>query len=114
MLLTCLTISQGAVGSFTPLVIQQVYGANPRKTLLLLMPTGVVGGVANIIAGYVTSRVPNSRCAVFAVFALVSLAGGVLQWKVPLSHKEGILAGCFIIPAYSACLGTMTGLVGEL
>lgn len=95
------------------MVIQQVYGASPRKTLLLLMPTGVVGGVANLIAGYITSRIPNTRCAVFAVFALISLAGGVLQWKIPLSHKEGILAGCFIIPAYSACLGTMTGLVGE-
>jgi hypothetical protein len=56
-LIFCITFAVaspgGAVGSFSTLVIQQVYGANARTTLLLLIPSGFIGGIVCLTAGYV-------------------------------------------------------------
>ncbi|KAK4057065.1 hypothetical protein OIO90_001965 [Microbotryomycetes sp. JL221] len=111
IMIFCMASPNGAIGSFTPLVIQNSYGASARRTVLLLMPAATVSGVSNLLAGALTYLVPNTRCAAIIFLGLVTLMGAALEWKLPFSNKEGLLAALYLMSAFSGALGTTTGLV---
>lgn len=106
----CLTCPSGAVGSFSPLVLQRVYGATASRTLLLLMPSATVGGVCALIAGYMSFYLRNARCFTIILFAGICLIGAALEWRLPLTDKPGILAGLYLMSSYGGALGVVTGL----
>lgn len=90
----------GAVSSFSPLVLQRVYGASPRRVLLLLMPSATVGGVCALVAGYMSFYIRNARCAVIILFAGICLIGSAMEWQLPLENKKGVLAGLYLMSSY--------------
>ncbi|SCV71509.1 BQ2448_3097 [Microbotryum intermedium] len=136
MLMTfCTCAPAGVIGTFSPLVISSGYGADPLRTLLLLMPTGLVAGFSNIIGGsvrsiqpidlsssvdltsfrqlmlrYIALKYKNTRIAVIIALSIISVTGTALQWHVPLTKKRGLLAGVYLIIASSGALGGLTGL----
>ncbi|KAK4052492.1 hypothetical protein OIV83_002294 [Microbotryomycetes sp. JL201] len=111
IIIFCMGSPNGAIGSFTPLVIQNVYGATARRTLLLLMPAATVSGVSNLLAGTLTYLVPNMRCISIITLAVITMVGAALEWKLPFSDKEGLLAALYLMSAFSGALGATTGLV---
>jgi hypothetical protein len=74
------------------------------------MPSGVVGGFSNLFAGYIAFKLPNARCFAIVLFSLICMIGSALEWKLPLTSKEGVLAGLYLMSAFSGALGTLTGL----
>ncbi|KAM0790575.1 hypothetical protein ACM66B_004442 [Microbotryomycetes sp. NB124-2] len=111
IIIFCVGSPNGAIGSFTPLVIQNVYGATARRTLLLLMPAATVSGVSNLLAGTLTYLVPNTRCLSIIALSVITMIGAALEWKLPFSNKEGLLAALYLMSAFSGALGATTGLV---
>ncbi|SCZ89227.1 BZ3500_MvSof-1268-A1-R1_Chr1-1g01042 [Microbotryum saponariae] len=110
----CTCASAGVIGAFSPLVISKGYGADALRTLLLLMPTGVVAGFSNIIGGYIALKYKNTRIAVIISLSILSATGTALQWRLTLAKKEGLLAGVYLIVASSGALGGLTGLACTL
>ncbi|KAK4057064.1 hypothetical protein OIO90_001964 [Microbotryomycetes sp. JL221] len=105
----CMASPNGAIGSFTPLVIQNVIGASSRRTLLLLMPAAAVAGCSNLVAGTITYLFPNTRSACIIFMAIVTLIGAALEWKLDLTNKQGLLGALYPSNTAGASRKTVVG-----
>lgn len=77
------------------------------------MPSAAVGGFCALIAGYMSFYIPNARCGVIILFAGTCLIGSALEWQLPLTDKQGILAGLYLMSSYGGAIGALTGLVAS-
>lgn len=132
IMMFCASTPNGAASTFTTLVIRDVCasssahfassadfasstdGADARRTLLLTIPTGVVSFVCTFGGGIMAYKVPNARVGVFCTVSGISLLACILQWKLPLSSREGLLAALYLIAAFAGAVGQVLGFIGGL
>lgn len=110
----CFTIAMliffinGPVSTFVPIIIQG-FGYSPLNSLLLTMPSGAVGGIANLALAFIAMRKPGTRCWMASIMTLGSCLASVLLWQLPLSNQGGLIFAATILPlglaAYSLLLG---------
>jgi hypothetical protein len=55
-------------------------------------------------------RVPNSRIGTFAFFLILTMIGAAMTWALPLNQRGALLAGLYLIVAYSGAYGVVLGL----
>lgn len=99
----------GPVSTFVPTIIQG-FGYSPLNSLLLTMPSGAVGGIANLAVTFVASKRPGTRCWIASTMTLGSCLAAVLLWQLPLSQKGGLLFASTILPIGLAAYGLVLGL----
>lgn len=56
-------------------------------------------------------KVPNARVAVFCTVCIISLLACILQWKLPLSSREGLLAALYLIASFAGGVGQVLGFI---
>ncbi|KAL8279318.1 hypothetical protein RQP46_008355 [Phenoliferia psychrophenolica] len=99
-----LLVANGAVSTFTPLVIQTVLKSTNFQTLLLIMPGGVLASTMQILGGYVASRTTGMRSYIALMSISVTLICAALLWQLPLTNKKGLLASIYLMATFSASI----------
>ncbi|ETN40996.1 uncharacterized protein HMPREF1541_02928 [Cyphellophora europaea CBS 101466] len=101
--ITCMIPSGGITVFFTLLI--QGYGFNPRSTLLITMPAGVVQIVVNIGVSWLAQKYRNRMLwatigMLFSIFSISLMTG--LARDGPTAHRIGQLVGYYILYGNSA------------
>lgn len=94
-------IPNGGLVTFSSIIVSGL-GYSTLITTVLGIPTGVLATVWQILLGFLTTRIPNSRCATIAVANLVPLVCAILMWKLPTENKHGLLASYYVFYTYWA------------
>ena len=94
-------IPNGGLVTFSAIIVTGL-GYSSLITTILGIPTGVVATVWQILLGFITSQIPNSRCATIAISNLVPLMCAILMWKLPSDNKNGLLAAYYVFYTYWA------------
>ncbi|KAJ5223579.1 Major facilitator superfamily domain general substrate transporter [Penicillium chermesinum] len=94
-------IPNGGLVTFSAVIVSGL-GYTRLITTVLGIPTGVLATVWQILLGFFTSRVPNSRCATIAISNLVPMVCAILMWKLPRDNQHGLLAAYYVFYTYWA------------
>ncbi|KAL3474345.1 major facilitator superfamily domain-containing protein [Aspergillus californicus] len=94
-------IPNGGLVTFSAIIVNGL-GYSRLVTTVLGIPTGVLATVWQILLGFLTSYIPNSRCAIIAIADLVPMLCAILMWKLPQENKNGLLAAYYVFYTYWA------------
>jgi len=103
-----LSAPNGAVSTFTTIVLGTVTG-DKFRTAVLIIPSGAVSFTAILLSGFVASMVPNARTFTLLFFCIPALIGSALLWKIGLANTTGMLAGLYLQPIFAAAYVQVLG-----
>lgn len=93
----CINIEfPGGLNTFASIIVS-AFGYSREETVLIGMPTGVIGTAWQLVLAFACAYTVNKRCLIIALSNFVPLLSAVLLWKLPRSNKSGLLAAylCF-------------------
>ncbi|KAI0025433.1 major facilitator superfamily domain-containing protein [Xylariomycetidae sp. FL0641] len=96
--------------SFASLVISG-FGFTAIQTTLMNLPLSAVQAVAQLSAGFLASKIPNSRLHIGAVAMLPPIVGTVLINQLPEASKWGRLVGVWLLGSYPVGFMIILGLL---
>ena len=77
------------------------------------MPTAAFQLLWVILASLAANKLVKARCLIIAGLQIISLAGSVMVYAIPTSHKWGRLAGLWLFPAFAAGLPLSLSLIAS-
>ncbi|KAL2434057.1 MFS-type transporter cnsL [Exophiala dermatitidis] len=96
---TAQNIINGGLNTFAAIIVSE-FGFNKEETVLLGMPTGVIGTAWQVILAVICAHTVNKRCVIIATANLLPLLCAVLLWQLPRSNKHGLLAAYLLFYSY--------------
>ncbi|KAF7559032.1 hypothetical protein G7046_g5125 [Stylonectria norvegica] len=97
-----LSVSSGVVTTYSATLIKNL-GYNPKQSALRNMPSGAVSIFFTLLVGFGIRNTSN-RWAWIIVCIIPAIIGGALMSFLPAGHKEGKLAGIYLVNAVVAPL----------
>lgn len=74
------------MSGFGPLIVS-TFGYSTLDAILFQFPLGGICLIFILLAGYVTSRIPNLRIPLIILFCLPVIAGCAIIWKSSWGHR---------------------------
>ncbi|KAK1962740.1 MFS general substrate transporter [Colletotrichum sublineola] len=96
--------------AFGSLIIQG-FGFNPLQTTLMNLPLSTVQVVAQLGAGFLTSKIPSSRLHIATVAMVPPIIGTLLINQLHLDNIWGRLAGVWLLGSYPVGFMVILGLL---
>jgi hypothetical protein len=96
----CIGITNGGISNFTSSLLLG-FGFSASKSLLYQLPNGAFQLACTIVAGIVTSTIPNSIMITIAICQIPALAGVVGIKLIPLERHVPLAACCWLF----GCMG---------
>ncbi|KAL5603230.1 hypothetical protein FOBRF1_010763 [Fusarium oxysporum] len=89
-------VPNGGISSFSGLIVSG-FGFNTLQSILINLPTGVIGTTFQILLSIPSAKFKGYRCFIIACANLVPLVCAVLLWQLPRDNRHGLLASylCF-------------------
>lgn len=104
-----LTIVNGPVSSFVPIIIQS-FGFSTLNSLLLSMPGGFYGGTWELLAPFLAYKLKNARCYLIFASQVGVCVAMLLLWLLPRHVKGGLLVGVYLMSSFGGGYAVLMGL----
>lgn len=104
-----LTIANGPVSSFVPIIISS-FGFSTLNSLLVSMPSGFYGGFIALFSTFLASRLKNARCFIIIGAEMGVILASLLLWLLPRDAMGGLLFAVYILISWGGSYTVLMGL----
>lgn len=87
---------KGGISTFSGLIVSG-FGYNTLQSILINIPTGIIGTIFQIMLSVPSAKLKGWRCVIIACANIIPLACATLLWQLPRDNRHGLLASylCF-------------------
>ncbi|KIW29538.1 uncharacterized protein PV07_05350 [Cladophialophora immunda] len=109
LMATSSTVTNGPISSFGPIILSGM-GFTKSQALLLNIPTGAMAVICVLGSATLGSKIPNVRLYIIMGASMLTILGGCLVWRLPLSNNGGRLTGFYFLNFFSSAYVQVIGL----